>query len=422
MGKGTRNRQVRAEDKVVSPSKHVQKQNKSVVYGTWALGIFAIILVVSLLFTGLATTGVFLRSRTAAETEDFEMDGAMVSYAYEATSDTWVRTTQENYGDMMNQFAGMQQSLAQMPKELMTLAEEQVTVNERACYALTVNMSGDQFQTYMSDYMGTIMSQITGTGEMDEESLAMMEQMDWTNLRTTCVYHVDAETFLPLEMTMEIKGMGDVLNDLLVSMMGMQTGDLEFTIDVPTVKMVAKNMVYNEAVEIPALPQEAVENAVDADSLDETLNEELVDGEEEYLVNPPQEDGSYLITLGQDIVRVMVPEGYPVMDSGTDYVVGIAEDGYNSVYYMLYNDMTSDDVVTMFNEEVVWAQDNGWYGSHTEPTELEGYTAMGLIYNDDTSTWYAWRELKDSILLLGTDCDAVDFDLTTLFATVEIIG
>ena len=38
-----------------------------------------------------------------------------------------------------------------------------------------------------------------------------------------------------------------------------------------------------------------------ADSLDETLNEELVDGEEEYLVNPPQEDGSYLISCSANL-------------------------------------------------------------------------------------------------------------------------
>ena len=80
MGKGTRNRQVRAEDKVNTPAKHVQKQNNAVKYGTWALSVFSIILVVSLLFIGLVTTGVFMRTSTAAESDDFEVDGAMMSY------------------------------------------------------------------------------------------------------------------------------------------------------------------------------------------------------------------------------------------------------------------------------------------------------------------------------------------------------
>lgn len=80
MGKGTRNRQVRAEDKVVSPSKRVQKQNKGVVYGTWALAVFTIVLVLSLLFSALVSSGLFLRAGKAMKTEDFEVDGAMMSY------------------------------------------------------------------------------------------------------------------------------------------------------------------------------------------------------------------------------------------------------------------------------------------------------------------------------------------------------
>lgn len=102
MGKGTRNRQVRAEDKVVAPSKHVQKQDKNVVYGTWALGIFAIVLVVSLLFTGLAGSGVFMRSRTAAETEDFEIDGAMMSYFVHSTYTNYVSQYEQMYSSLIS--------------------------------------------------------------------------------------------------------------------------------------------------------------------------------------------------------------------------------------------------------------------------------------------------------------------------------
>ena len=368
------------------------------------------------------------------ESEETEMemygvmeDGVMVSYVYEATSDTWIRTTQENYGDMINQFAGLQQSLGQFPKELMTLAEEQVTVNDRACYALTVNMEGEQFQTYMSDYMGTMMSQLTGTGELDEETMGSMDELDWSGMSAICVYHVDAETFLPLEMDMEIMGLGDVMNDLLGElMMGLdasELGEMEFSIDVPTVKLAAYNVVYNEAVEVPAVPQEAVENAVDADSLmeDMTGTEDLT-GTEEYLSNPPQADGSYLLTLGGDTVRVMVPEAYAVMDSAADYVIGMGDNYYDTVYYMLYTDMTAEDMTVMFNEDLVWAQDNDYYGSHIEAAELNGYTTVGLIYNDDTSLWYAWRELNGSILLLAVDTVGETFDMEGLLASVEIVA
>lgn len=348
-------------------------------------------------------------------------DGGMVSYAYDEVSDIWVRSTQENYGDMMKQFSGMQQSLSRMPREMMSLAEEKVTLSDRACYVLTVNMEGELFQTYMSDYMGTVMSQLTGTGEMDEETLAILEEMDWTGMSANCVYHVDAESFLPLDMEMQIHGMSDVMNDLLASMMmGVDAGDLEFSIDMPAVKMAARNMIYNEAVEVPTVPQEAIDNAIDANTLDESLSEELISTDDEYLANPPQADGSYLITAGGDTVRVMVPEAYTVMESDEDYVIGVADNLYDTVYYMLYADMTAEDMAAMFNEEVVWAQDNDWYSSHTEPAQLEGYTTVGLVYNNDTTLWYAWRELNGSVLLVGVEADDVNFDLASLFAAVEI--
>ena len=159
----------------------------------------------------------------------------------------------------------------------------------------------------------------------------------------------------------------------------------------------------------------------DADAvLEDMTGTEDLTGMEEYLDNPPQEDGSFLITAGGDTVRVMVPEAYTVMESGEDAVVGVADNFYDTVYYMLYADMTAEDMEAMFNEELVWARENEWYGSHTEPAELNGYTTMGLVYNDDTSIWYAWRELNGSFLLVVAEADAVTFDLEGLLATVEI--
>jgi len=153
-------------------------------------------------------------------------DGELISYAYESTTDTWVRTQQEGYGEMLEQLRGMQQSMSSQPKELMSLAEEKATVNDRACYVLTLEMSGEHFQTYMSDYMGTMMSQLTGTEELlDQEAMDMMDQMDWSALSAKMVNYVDAETFLPLESTMEIMGMGETISGLFAEMMQLVEGE-----------------------------------------------------------------------------------------------------------------------------------------------------------------------------------------------------
>lgn len=97
MGKGTRNRQVRAEDKVVAPSKQVQKKNKSVFYGTVAMAVFAVVLVVFLVFNALTGAGVFLRANTAAESADFEVDGAMMSYFVYTSYNDYVQYYQQYY-------------------------------------------------------------------------------------------------------------------------------------------------------------------------------------------------------------------------------------------------------------------------------------------------------------------------------------
>ncbi len=97
MGKGTRNRNVRAEDKVVAPSKQVQKKNKSVFYGTIGMAVFAVVLVVFLVFNALTGAGVFLRGSTAAESDDFEVDGAMMSYFIYTTYNDYVQYYQEYY-------------------------------------------------------------------------------------------------------------------------------------------------------------------------------------------------------------------------------------------------------------------------------------------------------------------------------------
>lgn len=102
MGKGTRNRQDRAQVQATAPAKTVKNQNKSVFYGTIAMGVFAVILVVALLFNALVGTGIFMRSRTAAETDDFEINGAVMSYyiysAYTSYVDYWTSYYQQYFG------------------------------------------------------------------------------------------------------------------------------------------------------------------------------------------------------------------------------------------------------------------------------------------------------------------------------------
>lgn len=352
-------------------------------------------------------------------------DGAMVSYVHESTTDTWVKSVEENFSESMGELMGMEQTMTEMPKEMLSLAKKQETVNDRKCYVLTAEMKGEVFQEYMGEYMEQMMTQISGAEEMDQESQAAMESMadmDWSTLSAKAVYYVDAETFLPLEMTVEVQGMGETMSAMVETMMGALAAgeDVEFSLEVSTFQIVMKNMAYNEDVEIPAVPQEAIDNAIDADA---AIEDPVVDDpaySDISLTNEPQADGSYLLSLENDKVSVMVPEGYIVYAAENEMVAGMTEDMLNSVNYMLVGDVTGEDMRLSLLEEIDWANENGYYKSHSEVAELNGFSTMSLIYNDDTSIWYAWKELNGCVLLMGAEVQGETFDLAALIAGVEI--
>ena len=334
-------------------------------------------------------------------------DGALVFYVYESTEDMWVKTVQDDYAEMINGLLAMEKEFTDVSTANLTLAKDQETVNGRKCYVLTEQIDGAAVQAQMGDSMTQMLPQMVGTEELDEDTKAqmgaVMENMDWAKLSGSCVYHVDAETFLPQQMSVEILGMGDVFNDMISTLMAELAVEMDeenpaFSIEIPTCKVVPKNMTYNDAVQVPAVPQEAIDNAIDADAMadDAYLDDEL-------LTNEPQADGSYLLTMGADTVRVMVPEGYVVYMTDAEMIVAMTEDMLNSVNYMLLTDMTSADVEASVLEQVTWAQDEDFYKSHSEVAELNGFQTMSLIYNDNTSIWYAWKELDGGYLLMNAE-------------------
>lgn len=365
------------------------------------------------------------------QTEEMKMemygsmvDGDMVYYAYESTEDVWVKTAMNDYADLMDQFTGMEQSFSTGNAANLSLAKQKETVGGKKCYVLTETIDGASIQEEMGDYMTQMLPQMTGGEELDEETMAQLEavmkELDWSMLSGTVVYYVNEEDFLPVEMNMEILGMGDVFNSMIEALMAEAAMEYdeeeipEFSIEVPTFKMATKSMTYNDDVQIPAVPQEAIDNAIDADA--------IVDDNDysEISTNEPQADGSYRLTMGSYSIRVMVPEEYIVYLADEEMILGMTEDMMGSVDYMLMLESTSEDMRNDIIEEVTWAKESGYYKSHSDVTELNGYQIMSLIYNDDTSLWYAWKELDGGVLLMGVMVEGETFDLAELIATVEI--
>lgn len=360
-------------------------------------------------------------------------DDAIVSYVYESDTETWVKSVEEGYQELTAQIQELTKELGlgqqTMPKGTLTLEKDQVTVNDRKCYVLTQQVGGEELKTLLNTYMDQILNKaIEETGEeIDEETRAEMQQvldvlknLDWSKLSCKMVYHVDAETFLPVEGVTEITGLGETLNGMIDTIMAMAMMEMDeeapaFSIEIPTLKMTLSNMRYNDAAEVPAVPQEVIDSAVDMEDL--MMDDELIDTE---VSNPAQPDGSYLLSMGGSSVSVTLPEGYMVFLSETDMLVGMSADMMNSLTFMLVEGVTAEDMEVGVLSEVDAAKEAEYYKSHTEVAEVNGYSTMGLIYNDETSLWYAWKELDGCVLLMGAEVNGETYDLAELFAAVQI--
>ena len=360
-------------------------------------------------------------------------DDAVVYYAYESDTETWVKSVEEGYQELTAQIQELTKELGlgqqTMPKGTLTLEKDQVTVNDRKCYVLTQQVGGEELKTLLNTYMDKILNKaIEETGEeIDEETRAEMQQvldvlknLDWSKLSYKMVYHVDAETFLPVEGVTEITGLGETLNGMIDTIMAMAMMEMDeeapaFSIEIPTIKMTLSNMRYYDAAEVPAVPQEVIDSAVDMEDL--MMDDELIDTE---VSNPAQPDGSYLLSMGGSSVSVTLPEGYMVFLSEVDMLVGMSADMMNSLTFMLVEGATAEDMAVGVLSEVDSAKEAESYKSHTEVAEVNGYSTMGLIYNDNTSLWYAWKELDGCVLLMGAEVNGETYDLAELFTAVQI--
>ena len=319
----------------------------------------------------------------------------IVTYMYEGTSGTWVKTRQkqENVDVAAMKFS-------EMPREKMTLAPEKEAVNGKECYVVTINMDGAYFQTMMETTMPAV---------MDEATQELMKAMDWSKLNAVMIYHVDAESFLPVQMSGEIQGLGDVMSGLMGQMLGAE--GLDMTVTVPLCKIAMTDMAYT-GVEVPAVPQEAIDNAVDADAMDDVVIEDTT--------IEPQADGSYLMSAGNVQAQIMLPEGCTADIVSMDYIDAANEDWS---IYLDYELLPAEEVVGLDEAllaEVDTLKADGTYKSHTGPEELDGYQVMGITDTDGYSFWCAWREVEGYALAITVEAADESFDIADVLAGVEI--
>lgn len=81
MGKGSRNRQERIDDKAVNPQKYVQKKKTaSKNYTSLITVIVTLVVAFTLIFSMVSSSGILLRTRNTISSDNFKVTGTMMSY------------------------------------------------------------------------------------------------------------------------------------------------------------------------------------------------------------------------------------------------------------------------------------------------------------------------------------------------------
>lgn len=329
----------------------------------------------------------------------------MTMYMYEGEAGTWIKSEGEVESSETEMLTSGVIAMSEIPEEKMTLAEEKELVNDRQCYVLTMDLDGAYFNDSMKQALGAGMEMLNDVSD----------NVDWSALNAKMVYHVDAETFLPVQITGEIQGMGEGMESVMLESMGELAailGDEELTVDVPVFKIAMTDMAFAD-VEVPPVPQEAI----DADDLLDY--EGYIDGN--LMTNPPRSDGSFILSYGGSRVRVMPPEGYFGVDSMEEMLYIGSVDDEIEVAYELTDGVSDEFMREVFEEAVSDAQISDLYLSHTELAEVNGFTVGTLIFNDGTFEGYAWKMLGSNAIIVCAYGygDSVDMEIYT--NTLEVV-
>lgn len=98
-----------------------------------------------------------------------------------------------------------------------------------------------------------------------------------------------------------------------------------------------------------------------------------------------------------------------------------SDDKLSFLTYTL-SDADVEDLKVNIEQEAYLAREGGWYKSHGMGEEIEGFTTMYLIYDDSVRSYYAWKELDNSVLFLCAELDGMEFSPEELIASVQIEG
>ena len=129
--------------------------------------------------------------------------------------------------------------------------------------------------------------------------------------------------------------------------------------------------------------------------------------------------GDFGLYLNGDEVTIHLPEQFSGQVIDGSCMGAFSDDQLSFLTYTL-SDANVEDLRLAIELDANEAIQSGYYKSHGEGEQIEGFTTMYLRYTDSAYNFYAWKELDSSILFLCAELEDMELDLADLIASVVI--
>lgn len=207
-------------------------------------------------YTKTEVTSSFAGEETTEVTEVYMVmeDDVLVGYTYIVSADQWVKMPLDLDVDELITQTPEYNWMTEKPEDELVLDEGTKNVGGREAYVLRVTLTGEEMQKAVgnSDALDSLTS--LGMGEMDISTLSV-----------DTVFYVETESFLPIAFDMEINGLSDLMKEVMTASMGQGAEGLDLEFDVSPLRLSYSDIEYGP-VEVPAVPEEAIQNAIEAEN------------------------------------------------------------------------------------------------------------------------------------------------------------
>lgn len=177
-------------------------------------------------------------------------DGKKVTYAHQDSLDAWLRHEAEPEDDSVQSAQkNFQDLIKKKALSDFVLADQTQQLDGREVYVLSCTFTGDEIRSLADDF-----------DELEDR----FDGVDLSTLSVPVVSYIDVKSFLPVKMEMEFQGLNEALADAVKKSLDLDMESLKMNVEVTAVKVVCNSFSY-DPVDVPEVPQEALDNWIKVD-------------------------------------------------------------------------------------------------------------------------------------------------------------